>query len=286
MIWMVAALMLQAGAPPAPPPSPPAPPMAVRPEPARARANLASLISNEDYPAEALRNEQEGTVSFRLNVGPDGTVKNCTITRSSGHAALDSTTCRVLTERALFTPARDSLGRPTYDSVSARIVWRIEKEPELPPVKAALLVNTIRATATSGLTCLEALNGEPAETRPCAADEASDFGWMADAARAEGRTFELTMAYIIVPAGEAEPVDREEHGPQALDSEALLRIAGDGSVLDCRVVRNQAMGPAAGRDSPPSPCASFAVGKKIFEAGAEGSPAREVTIKARGYLRN
>src|SRR5919112_1451035 len=46
-------------APPAPPPPPPAPPRVV--EPARARASLAGLISSDDYPPSALRNEEQGT---------------------------------------------------------------------------------------------------------------------------------------------------------------------------------------------------------------------------------
>src|SRR5687767_4629825 len=105
MISIVAGLMLQGLAlpetRPAAPPPPPPPPRG-RTEPARARANLGSLISNEDYPAEALRNEQEGTVGFRLHVGADGRVTKCNITSSSGHVSLDSATCQLLTARARF----------------------------------------------------------------------------------------------------------------------------------------------------------------------------------------
>jgi protein TonB len=38
-------------------------------EPARARANLASYVSDEDYPTTAVRNEEQGTTRFRLAVG-------------------------------------------------------------------------------------------------------------------------------------------------------------------------------------------------------------------------
>ncbi len=108
-----------------PPPAPPPPPRTV--EPARARANLASYVSNDDYPASALRNEEEGTTGFRLTVGPDGRVTNCSVTASSGSAALDSATCRLMRSRARFTPARDSNGQPTTDSVSSRIRWQIQE---------------------------------------------------------------------------------------------------------------------------------------------------------------
>ena len=109
----------------APPKPPPPPPPVRRVEPAKARANLASYISNDDYPASALRNEEQGTTSFRLDVGPDGRVSGCTVTGSSGSSALDSATCRLLRSRARFTPATDSTGAKTSDSVSGRIRWQI-----------------------------------------------------------------------------------------------------------------------------------------------------------------
>jgi protein TonB len=112
-------------APPAPP-APPPPPRTV--EPARARANLGSYVSNDDYPASALRNEDEGTTGFRLTIGPDGRVTNCVVTSSSGSSALDTATCRIMRSRARFTPARDSNGQPTTDTQSARITWRIQDQ--------------------------------------------------------------------------------------------------------------------------------------------------------------
>jgi protein TonB len=114
-------------APPAPPPpAPPPPPRTV--EPARARANLASYASDADYPASAIRAEEQGTTGFRLNVGPDGRVTACTVTSSSGSSALDQTTCRIMRARARFTPARDDHGQPTSDSVAGRIRWVLPDE--------------------------------------------------------------------------------------------------------------------------------------------------------------
>ena len=116
---------VQTVAPPPPPPPPP-PPKTV--EPARAKANLQSLFSTDDYPASAIRNEEEGTTSFRLDVGTNGRVTNCTITSSSGSTALDNTTCRLLRARARFTPARDSNGNPTTDTVTNRIRWVLPRD--------------------------------------------------------------------------------------------------------------------------------------------------------------
>jgi len=106
-------------APPAPPPAPPAPKI----EPAKARANLASYVSNDDYPSSAIRNEEQGLTVFTLEVGPNGRVSNCTITQSSGSSTLDSTTCRLMRSRARFTPATDSSGNKVSDTVTGRIRW-------------------------------------------------------------------------------------------------------------------------------------------------------------------
>ena len=48
---------------------------------------LPSLVSQDDYPAAALRANEQGTVAFRLDVGNDGRVRNCTIVSSSGSSS-------------------------------------------------------------------------------------------------------------------------------------------------------------------------------------------------------
>lgn len=108
-----------------PPPPPPPPPPPVRIEPARARANLASYVSDQDYPSEAIRREEQGTTRFRLAVGADGRVQECRITASSGSAALDGATCRLMKSRARFTPAHDSSGNAVADIVTNAITWRL-----------------------------------------------------------------------------------------------------------------------------------------------------------------
>lgn len=115
-------------APPAPPPPPPPPPPAQKVESARARGNLAALISDADYPPSAQRAGEEGTTGFALNIGPDGRVTGCNVTSSSGSSALDQATCRILQRRARFTPARDSNGQPTADTYRARITWQLKDE--------------------------------------------------------------------------------------------------------------------------------------------------------------
>jgi protein TonB len=102
---------------------PPITPEPRKVEPAHARANLASYVSDADYPSSAIRDEQQGTTRFRLTVGADGRVIDCAVTGSSGSPALDATTCRLMKSRARFTPARDSDGKGTTDIVSNAIRW-------------------------------------------------------------------------------------------------------------------------------------------------------------------
>jgi protein TonB len=98
-------------------------------EPAHSKGSLAGLISTDDYPSDALRNQQTGTVRVRLDVSSGGRVTGCSVVSSSGVPSLDSATCRLLTSRARFTPARDSNGNPTSDTVtSPAIVWRIQEQ--------------------------------------------------------------------------------------------------------------------------------------------------------------
>ena len=100
--------------------------------PARAKANLASLFSDLDYPAEAVAAREEGAVAFGLDIGPDGRVAACTITRSSGSTALDDATCRLISARARFTPAVDAAGQTVADHLAGRIVWRLPPAPPAP----------------------------------------------------------------------------------------------------------------------------------------------------------
>lgn len=115
--------------PVAPPPRstrlPPAPPIRALSQPARAEANLATYVRNNDYPAQALGRGEEGTTGFRLTVDQSGRATDCVVTSSSGSASIDHVTCRIMIERARFTPAIDLDGAPTEDHVSARITWSL-----------------------------------------------------------------------------------------------------------------------------------------------------------------
>lgn len=110
---------------PAPPPPPPPPHKTVSAQ--SARGDLRSLFSADDYPPSAQAAGAEGTVQAQLTISPTGQVVSCNIIQSSGNNSLDSTTCNILRRRAKFTPARDSNGNPTTDTITTPpIRWQLQ----------------------------------------------------------------------------------------------------------------------------------------------------------------
>jgi protein TonB len=107
-------------APPAPPP--PAGPTAD----AKPRGNPGNWANTNDYPSRALQQEREGTTGFRVTIGADGRVIDCTVTQSSGHDDLDAATCTNVKRRARFEAAVRN-GEKVQGSYSNRVRWQIPK---------------------------------------------------------------------------------------------------------------------------------------------------------------
>lgn len=120
----------------------PAPPLQMAPPAPRVKVtpsnsphdpmNIMRLFSVDDYPQEAIRREEQGTVSYRVTVGADGRVTRCEVAVSSGSASLDSATCSIIQRRARFRAARDQHGKSTEDQFNGRIRW-VLPEAEPPP---------------------------------------------------------------------------------------------------------------------------------------------------------
>lgn len=102
------------------PPAPPAPKGAT--SAAQPRGNPASWATDADYPQKAIVQEKQGTTGFRVTVGADGRVIDCTVTSSSGSPELDDATCKNVSRRARFKPALAN-GQPTQGTYSNRIRW-------------------------------------------------------------------------------------------------------------------------------------------------------------------
>ena len=110
------------------PPAPPAPPAPAPPrvnQSAGAKGNPADWITQDDYPASALRAEEQGTSAITWTINTQGRVENCRVTSSSGSSALDDAACRAITRRGRYAPAKDQNGNPIASSQSRRVVWKL-----------------------------------------------------------------------------------------------------------------------------------------------------------------
>jgi protein TonB len=124
---LAAALVAAQPAPRAAPPGPPPPPRtAGRARPARLEAGW---VSENDYPPAALRAGAEGRVTVRYVIGRDGDVEGCEVVESSGNADLDAVSCRIVTDRFVFDPARDREGRRIAETRRQRFLWRLPAPP-------------------------------------------------------------------------------------------------------------------------------------------------------------
>jgi protein TonB len=86
---------------------------------------ISGSIEDSDYPRAALRLGVGGTVHLRFTVGVKGRVTDCTVTRSSGNADLDATTCRLIVKRFRYRPTRNAQGRAVPDVVTGEHVWSV-----------------------------------------------------------------------------------------------------------------------------------------------------------------
>ena len=90
--------------------------------------DLLTYFSQDDYPAAALRGEEQGIVTARIDIDPRGRVANCTVTASSGSNALDAATCRIMRSRVRYRPARNRRGRPVPGLAFIHVTWQLPTE--------------------------------------------------------------------------------------------------------------------------------------------------------------
>jgi periplasmic protein TonB len=91
------------------------------------RAVLASgRITAADYPRAAAKARAEGTSTVRFTIDPFGRPSGCRVVRTSGHALLDTATCRLIEERFRYEPARDTRGNTVEDVAGWQQRWWLE----------------------------------------------------------------------------------------------------------------------------------------------------------------
>ena len=84
---------------------------------------IKGRFKNKDFPnAEAIIGAG-GIVGVRYTVETDGSVTHCMVTRSSGNAVLDATTCRLIELRFRYRPWLDVAGKPVRSTVVHNQEW-------------------------------------------------------------------------------------------------------------------------------------------------------------------
>ena len=119
--------------PPLPKPSPglgveipkPTPQPSFDPVGARPKNDPGAWLSNNDYRPVWIRKELTGLATFRLEIAANGRVTGCTVTGSTGHGELDAATCRLVSKRARFEPARGGNGEAVAGSYTGSVLWQL-----------------------------------------------------------------------------------------------------------------------------------------------------------------
>lgn len=106
-------------------PPPPKPSMASGP---KVRGDPSFGISDEDYPPNAVRNNEQGVTSVSFTVNTQGRAEGCQVTGSSGFSDLDQLTCTLVMRRARYTPAKDVGGNAMASTDRRSIRWTIPKD--------------------------------------------------------------------------------------------------------------------------------------------------------------
>jgi protein TonB len=81
------------------------------------------LLRGGLYDTDNRNRRFQGTVGVRITIGTNGRPQNCRVVSSSGNRGLDGTTCYLLQERLVFSPARNRDGVPIPSEVQSTHTW-------------------------------------------------------------------------------------------------------------------------------------------------------------------
>lgn len=85
--------------------------------------HVAGALTHADYRRTRPPRGAGGTVRIAFRVSARGRVEDCRVEESSGWRVLDEATCRLVTERFRFDPARDASGRAIDWHLRTEFTW-------------------------------------------------------------------------------------------------------------------------------------------------------------------
>lgn len=92
-------------------------------------------VTFADYPKSELDAGKVGLTTVAVSVGINGLVQTCRLVKSSGSSVLDSETCRLITKRGKFFPAKNKDGNTIDGLYFIDIDWRFDRTPAAAVVK-------------------------------------------------------------------------------------------------------------------------------------------------------
>ena len=99
------------------------------------QGDIGQWFGPDSYPAEALRNGEQGRVVATVRVDATGKVTGCEIAGSSGSTSLDARTCEIATTRMTLSPAKDRRGHALASIFTLPVRWVLPQTGE--PVDVA-----------------------------------------------------------------------------------------------------------------------------------------------------
>jgi TonB family protein len=200
--------------------------------------SIVGLFSTDDYPAEALRKDEQGTVAVNVVLRDDGRVKRCDVTTSSGSASLDEATCSIIKERGNFPPIRDRSGVVKND-YTARIRWMLpDAGPQAFEERRIAIVFSIDRSGTLAKCRLEGSLPLPKAEYSCSSFQARAGPDLARLARYDAN---MTDREIVIEQGlkiggrDAADGVGSASGEMLISHSAFsLSVDAGGDVVDCR----------------------------------------------------
>lgn len=92
-------------------------------------------LAYSDLARAGLPEGTEGTLGVRYTVEADGRATHCAVTQSSGNAALDTVTCRLIEQRFRYAPARDDDGEAVPSIIVENQSWYHREAPADDPAR-------------------------------------------------------------------------------------------------------------------------------------------------------
>lgn len=90
-----------------------------------ARQLQEAIRARQQYPTQAVRRRQEGTVRLHFRLLANGTVDDVSVIGSSGHRALDDAARQLLNNLEPLPPLPDSSGQAAYLTFELPVVYRL-----------------------------------------------------------------------------------------------------------------------------------------------------------------